>query len=89
MAIKTPDSITRESCGDLIKFTATFSSTDIDDNDTWVSGIRSAIDWDVHTSVDGPQDCTIDNYDATTGTFRFASAASQTARVSVWAKGSY
>lgn len=87
MPERTPTVVTRESCGDLIKFTATF--TDIDDNDTWVSGIRSAIDWDVHTSIDGPQNCTIDNYDATTGTFRFSSAANQTARVSVWAKGSY
>jgi len=89
MAAKTPDSITRESCGDLIKFTAVFTTNDIDDNDTWASGIRSAIDWDVHTSIDGPQDCTIDDYDNETGIFTFASASSQTARVCVWAKGSY
>jgi hypothetical protein len=87
MAEKTPDSIIVESEGSLRKIIATFTTNDIDDDDTWVSGIKSAIDWDVHTSIDGPQDCTIDAYDATTGTFTFGSAANQTGRVTVWCRG--
>ncbi len=87
MAEKTPDSVVVNNVGNLRQIIATFETNDIDDNDTWVSGIKSALTWDVQTSVDGPQDCTIDLYTAATGTFRFASAASQTGRVVVWARG--
>lgn len=87
MAAKTPDSVRVYNVGNLRKIVATFTTNDIDDNDTWASGIKSAIDWDVHTSIDGPQDTTIDSYTAATGTFTFASAANQTGRVVVWARG--
>jgi len=87
MAEKTPDSVTSSNVGNLRLIVATFTTNDIDDNDTWVSGIKSAIAWDVQTSIDGPQDTTIDLYTASTGTFRFASAANQTGRVAVWARG--
>jgi len=85
MAAKTPSSVRVLSSGDMRHIIATF--TDIDDNDTWASGIKSALDWDVHTSIDGPQDCTVDNYAAATGTFTFASAANQTGRLSIWCRG--
>jgi len=87
MAIKTPDSVRVNNVGNLRHIVATFSTNDIDDNDTWASGIKSAIDWDIHTSIDGPQDCTVDNYAAATGTFTFASAANQTGRLVIWARG--
>lgn len=40
MAAKTPTKIYRESCGSVTKVIAVFSGTnDIDDNDTWATGI--------------------------------------------------
>ena len=56
MAVKTPDTVITENVGSLMLSIATFSSNDIDDNDTWASGIRSAVAWDVQQSIDGPQD---------------------------------
>jgi len=87
MAAKTPDSVVVESVGNLRKITATFSTNDIDDNDTWTSGIRSAVAWDVHTSIDGASDTAVDAYDATDGKFTFGSAANQTGRLVIWARG--
>ena len=43
MAAKTPDSIKRHSLGDLKLTVATFVTNDIDDNDSWASGIKSVI----------------------------------------------
>lgn len=86
MAAKLPTTVTRENLGslDLIiaNFDGTVSSNDIDDDDTWASGIKNIIGWPiVQTTVDGPQDCTVDAVDYATGTITFASAATQTAFV--------
>jgi hypothetical protein len=43
MAAKTPDSILRESVGSMTLFIATFSTNDIDDTDTWATGLGSNI----------------------------------------------
>lgn len=91
MAAKLPTKVTVESIGSLklavALFDGTVSSNDIDDNDTWASGIKSAIAYGVFSTIDGPQDCTIDAYDRTTGTFTFGSAANQTGYVLVLFRG--
>ncbi len=91
MAAKLPTSVNRISVGDkfltVALFDGTVSSNDIDDNDTWASGIKSAVSWHVGPTIDGPQDCTIDAYDRSTGTFTFGSAANQTAFVFVYSYG--
>jgi len=43
MPAKTPDSIFRESLGSLTLHVATFTTTNIDDDDTWASGIPSVV----------------------------------------------
>lgn len=87
MAAKTPTTVVVENLGSLklviANFDGTVSSNDIDDNDTWASGIKGALSYWVSSTIDGPQDCTIDAYDRTTGTFTFGSAANQTAFVHV------
>ncbi len=90
MAAKLPTSIRKESLGSLTliiaNFDGTVSSNDIDDNDTWATGITSIVGWPiVQSTIDGPQDCTIDAV-ATDGTLTFASAANQTAYVYVLCK---
>jgi len=56
MAAKTPDSVVRESLGSKTLFIATFSTNDIDDNDTWATGLSTNIVgyWGVLTD-DGTQ----------------------------------
>lgn len=86
MAAKTPTTIYKENLGSLrliiANFDGTVSSNNIDDNDTWATGITTIIGWPiVATSIDGPQDCTVDAVDFATGTITFASAANQTAIV--------
>jgi hypothetical protein len=87
MAAKLPTTVVKASLGDMkltiANFDGTVSSNNIDDNDTWASGIKSALGYWVSSTIDGPQDCTIDAYAASTGTFTFASAADQTALVFV------
>ncbi len=90
MAAKLPTSIRKENLGSLkliiANFDGTVSSNDIDDNDTWATGITSIVGWPiVQSTIDGPQDCTIDAV-ATDGTLTFASAANQTAVVYVLCK---
>jgi hypothetical protein len=91
MAAKTPTTIRKESLGSLTliiaNFDGTVSSNDIDDNDTWATGITSIVGWPiVQSTIDGPQDCTIDAV-GTDGTLTFASAANQTAYVYVLCRG--
>ncbi len=91
MAAKLPTSIRKENLGSInliiANFDGTVSSNDIDDNDTWASGIKSIVGWPiVQSTIDGPQDCTIDAIDRTTGTVTFASAANQTAYVYIYFK---
>ena len=92
MAAKLPTTITKENLGSLTliiaNFDGTVSSNDIDDNDTWASGITSIVGWPiVQTTVDGPQDCTVDAVDTATGTLTFGSAATQTAYVYILCRG--
>lgn len=91
MAAKLPTTIRKESLGSLkliiANFDGTVSSNDIDDNDTWATGITSIIGWPiVQSTIDGPQDCTVDAVDYTTGTITFASADNQTAYVYILCK---
>lgn len=91
MAAKVPTSITKENLGSvnliIALFDGTVSSNDIDDNDTWASGIKTIIGWPlVISTIDGPQDCTVDALDRATGDITFASAANQTAYVYILCK---
>ena len=87
MAAKTPDNVYVHSGGDLRTIIAEFSTTNIDDNDTWASGIKSARAYRWESTLDGPQDCTVDAYTAATGTFTFASRANDTGRLVILARG--
>lgn len=87
MAAKVPTTIRKENWGSvnvlIANFDATVSSNDIDDNDTWATGVKlgKIVGWPiVQSTIDGPQDCTIDAIDAD-GVCTFGSAANQTAVV--------
>jgi hypothetical protein len=74
MAAKTPDSIQQESLGSLKLIIATFSTNDIDDGDTWASGIRGVVGYWGNLTDDGTQakegiDITLTT--AATGAFTF------------------
>ena len=86
MAAKTPDSIREENLGSLRLIIAEFVATNIDDDDTWATGITSIIGWPiVQSTIDGPQDCTVDAKTAA-GVLTFASAADQTVYVYILCK---
>lgn len=51
MAAKTPSTLTQESVGSMTAYIATF--TDLDDTDTWTSGITGAKFWSF-TRTDNP-----------------------------------
>lgn len=91
MAAKLPTTIKTYNLGNIYMsvadFDGTVSSNDIDDDDTWASGLKSAVAWHVSSTIDGPQDCTIDAYTQSTGTFTFGSASAQTAQVFVYHLG--
>ena len=55
MAAKTPDSVLVESCGSLTLRIATFSTNDIDDGDTWTTGIDSIVGYWGNLTDDGTQ----------------------------------
>lgn len=92
MAVKLPTTLRKENLGSInvliANFDGTVSSNDIDDNDTWATGIPSGkiVGWPiVQSTIDGPQDCTIDAI-ASDGTLTFASADNQTAYVYIYYK---
>lgn len=91
MAAKTPTSIKKENLGSInmliAVFDGTVSSNDIDDNDTWDTGLGTKIvGWPIVVStIDGPQDCTVDAI--SDGTLTFGSAANQTCVVYVYYRG--
>jgi len=86
MAAKTPDSVRVENIGSLRLIIAKFVTNDIDDNDTWASGVDEIVGWPIVQSIlDGPQDCTVDAISG--GTLTFGSAANQQAYVYILAKG--
>lgn len=89
MAAKTPTSVRRENLGSVnlmvALFDGTVSSNDIDDNDTWASGIAAGKivghPW-VAISSEGPNDCTIDAI-SDAGEFTFSASATTTGVVYV------
>lgn len=56
MAAKTPDSILIENWGSLFLRIATFSTSDIDDGDTWASGIPYPMGYWGNLTDDGTQE---------------------------------
>ena len=88
MADKVPDSIRKQNLGSVTLIIAEFTTTNIDDNDTWTSGILPGkiISWPKCVpKLDGPQDFAIDAIDAT-GVMTFGSAANQEGYVEVMVK---
>lgn len=81
MAAKTPDSIKTHNLGDLKLTIATFVTNDIDDNDTWASGIKSVVGYWAQQISDGPTDLNISS--VSDGTFTFDSAGNVTGKVYV------
>ena len=74
MAAKTADSILKENVGSCTLYIATFSTNDIDDGDTWASGIPNVIGYWGNLTDDGTQekekiDITLST--AATGAFTF------------------
>jgi hypothetical protein len=72
MAIKTPDSVAIENTGSSTMHIATFSTNDIDDGDTWASGIKNVIShW--ATATDIPTSGQLGGIDVSesSGTFTF------------------
>lgn len=89
MAAKTPDSIRKENLGSVNLLIAEFTTTNIDDNDTWATGIPLAriVSWPkCVTNLDGPQDFAVDAISAS-GEFTFGCAADQTGYVEILYKG--
>lgn len=90
MAAKTPTTIRKENLGSLkliiANFDGTVSGNNIDDDDTWATGITTIVGWPiVQSTIDGPQDCTVDAVSAA-GVLTFGSAANQTAYVYILCK---
>ena len=71
MAAKTPDSIQQESLGSLKLIIATFSTNDIDDGDTWASGISGIVGYWGNLTDDGTQAKEGIDISLSTSTFTF------------------
>ena len=71
MAEKTPDSVTNESMGSMRLVLATFSTNDVDDGDTWVSGIPNAQAYWFNRTDDPTQEAEIVDVAFSAGTFTF------------------
>lgn len=89
MAAKTPTTLYKENLGSvnlyIANFDGTVSSNDIDDDDTWASGIKGIVGaWWAGTSDNG-FDVSFTSWDAD-GLFTFDSAGTTTGRVYVIAK---
>jgi hypothetical protein len=81
MAAKTPDSVQTHSLGNLKLTIATFITNDIDDNDTWASGIKSVVGHWWGGIADNAYDVQVTSI--TDGEFLFDSAANMTGRLYV------
>lgn len=68
MAAKTPSTIVRESAGSQTKLIATF--TDVDNTDTWASGIPNVQDF-YFVRTDAPSSYTTAMVTHSSGTFTF------------------
>jgi hypothetical protein len=71
MAAKTPDSIQQESLGSLKLIIATFTTNDIDDGDTWASGIQGIVGYWGNLTDDGTQAKEGIDISLSTSTFTF------------------
>jgi len=84
MAAKTPDSVATLSMGNKKLTIGHFNSTNIDDNDTWDTGLSSVTSlettsiWTAQTS-EGPMDFQVDGISA--GVLTFSSASNVTGHV--------
>lgn len=91
MAAKTPTTITKENLGSLnliiASFDGTVDSNDIDDNDTWASGISGIIGCLWMGSSDNGYDVSITSVTAG-GTILFDSAGTTTGTLYVLYKNS-
>lgn len=88
MAEKTPDSIRKENLGSVNLIIAEFTTTNIDDDDTWATGIPAGkiVSWPkCIPKLDGPQDFAVDAI-SDEGVFTFGSAANQEGYVEILVK---
>lgn len=84
MAAKVPTTLTKENWGSvnvlIAAFDGTVSSNDIDDDDTWASGVKASKivgkPWLAQTS-EGPNDCSVTDIDAN-GVLTFSAASATT-----------
>ena len=87
MAAKTPDSIQQESLGSLKLIIATFSTNDIDDTDTWASGIQGIVGYWANATDDPTQAKEGIDVALSTSTFTFSTGEdNRTGMVYVLAK---
>ena len=84
MAEKTPDSTYTHSLGDLKLTIATFVTSDIDDNDTWPSGIQGYVAAFWQGIGDNKYDVQITS--VSDGTITFDAAANSTGTLFVLSK---
>lgn len=87
MAAKTPDSVQTYNLGGLKLHIATFVTSDIDDNDTWASGIEGYIGSFWQGIGDDSFDVQITS--VSSGTFTFDSAGSMTGKLFVLTSADY
>ena len=73
MAEKAPDKIIRESVGSLTLFLCQYTSTNIDDGDTYPSGIGDVVDKWFNSTKDVTQGGEGMNVSNSSGTFTFIS----------------
>jgi hypothetical protein len=82
MPAKTPDDIYTTRLGNYKLVIADFTSTNIDNNDTWTSGIKSKIAHWVGATTDN-MDIAIDAYDTSDGKMTFGCTANWTGQICV------
>jgi len=85
MASKVPDSIHKENLGSARLLICPFITSDIDDNDTWASGLTSVIGYWWVGVGDNSYDVSITSVD-TAGLFTFDSAGNMTGNLYVLCK---
>lgn len=86
MAAKTPDSINEYNVGELRLLVAKFITSDIDDNDTWASGIKSIIGVPIWQGV-GDNGYDVQITSISDGTITFDAAANSTGYLFIFARG--
>lgn len=82
MPAKTPDSLRKENLGSANLLIATFVVVNIDDNDTWASGISNVIGYWWIGIGDASYDLSVTSVSAT-GLFTFDSGSNMTGKLYV------